>query len=47
LTPGFSRATLLDTRFKKAAFGVAQNANDAEKYIISEIADLLDTSNSS
>ncbi|CAI6371097.1 unnamed protein product [Macrosiphum euphorbiae] len=45
LTPGFSRATLLDPRFKKAAFGVAQNANDAEKYIISEIADLLDASN--
>jgi len=45
LTPGFSRATLLDPRFKKAAFGVAQNAIDAEKYIVSEIAELLTISN--
>lgn len=45
LTPSFSRATLLDPRFKKVGFGVEENANEAEKYIILEIADLLDTQN--
>ncbi|XP_015376635.1 PREDICTED: zinc finger BED domain-containing protein 1-like [Diuraphis noxia] len=45
LTPKFSRAILLDPRFKKVAFGVEDNANEAEKYVISEIADLLDTPN--
>jgi len=45
ITPSFSRATLLDPRFKKVAFGIEENANEAEKYVISEIADLLDTTN--
>ncbi|CAI6358217.1 unnamed protein product [Macrosiphum euphorbiae] len=40
LFPYFSRATLLDPRFKKAAFGVEQNASEAERSIISEIASL-------
>lgn len=39
-TPYFSRATLLDPRCKKAAFAVEENASDAEKIIISEIASL-------
>ncbi|KAL4136315.1 hypothetical protein QTP88_007863 [Uroleucon formosanum] len=38
LTPYFSRATLLDPRCKKAAFAVEENASDAEKNIILEIA---------
>lgn len=38
LYPYFSRATLLDPRCKKAAFAVEQNATDAEKNIILEIA---------
>lgn len=41
ITPSFSRATLLDPRFKKVAFGIDEN--EAEKFVISEIADLLDT----
>ncbi|XP_060877420.1 E3 SUMO-protein ligase ZBED1-like [Metopolophium dirhodum] len=44
--PYFSRATLLDPRFKKAAFGVEQNASEAEtaeSSIISEIASLTHT----
>ncbi|KAF0691848.1 zinc finger BED domain-containing protein 1-like, partial [Aphis craccivora] len=41
LTPQFSRATLLDPRCKKVAFGVAENANDAEDSVISEIASLM------
>jgi len=45
ITPSFSRATLLDPRFKKVAFGIDENANEAEKFVISEIADLLDTPN--
>jgi len=45
LTPSFSRATLLDPRFKKVAFSIEENANEAEKFVILEIADLLDTSN--
>jgi len=45
LTLSFSRATLLDPRFKKVAFGIEENANEAENYVISEIADLLDTPN--
>jgi len=45
LTPNFSRATLLDPRFKKVIFGIEENANEAENYVISEIADLLDTPN--
>jgi len=40
LTPYFSRATLLDPRCKKAAFAVQENASDAEKNIILEIASL-------
>jgi len=31
LTPHFSRATLLDPRFKKVAFGLEQNANETER----------------
>jgi len=45
LFPYFSRATLLDPRFKKAGFGVEENANEAEKCIISEIADILNAIN--
>lgn len=45
ITPSYSRATLLDPRFKKVGFGVEENADEAEKCIILEIADLLDTSN--
>lgn len=41
----FSRATLLDPRFIKAALGVEEHANEAEKCIISEIADILNTIN--
>jgi len=41
LTPHFSRATLLDPRCKKVAFGMAENANDAEDSIVSEIASLM------
>lgn len=41
LTPQFSRATLLDPMCKKVAFGVAENANDAEDSVISEIASLM------
>lgn len=41
LTPQFSRATLLDPRCKKVAFGVAENANDAEISLVSEIASLI------
>lgn len=41
----FLRATLLDPRFKKATLAVEENANEAEKYIISEIADILNTIN--
>lgn len=44
-TPNYSKATLLDPRFKKVAFGVEENANDTEKCIISEVADLLHISN--
>lgn len=40
LTPYFSRATLLDPRCKKSAFAVAENASDAEKNIVLEIASL-------
>jgi len=40
LLPYFSRATLLDPRCKKAAFGVEQNASDAEKSIIMEVSSL-------
>jgi len=40
LLPYFSRATLLDPRCKKAAFAFEQNASDAEKNIILEIASL-------
>lgn len=45
LSPYFSRATLLDPRFKKAAFGIEENANEAEKSIISEVANILNTIN--
>jgi len=45
ITWSFSRATLLDPRIKKVAFGIDENANEAEKFVISEIADLLDTPN--
>lgn len=41
LTPQFSRATLLDPRCKKVAFGVTENANDAEASVVSEIASLM------
>ncbi|XP_050062310.1 E3 SUMO-protein ligase ZBED1-like [Aphis gossypii] len=41
LVPYFSRATLLDPRCKKVAFGVESNATDAEKSIISEITSLM------
>ncbi|XP_050062434.1 E3 SUMO-protein ligase ZBED1-like [Aphis gossypii] len=41
LTPQFSRATLLDPRCKKVAFGVTENENDAEASVVSEIASLM------
>jgi len=41
LTPHFSRATLLDPRCKKVAFGLAQNANDAEASLVAETATLM------
>lgn len=41
LTPHFSRATLLDPRFKKVAFGLENNANEAERCLITEIATLI------
>jgi len=41
LVPYFSRATLLDPRCKKVAFGVESNATDAEKSIISDITSLM------
>uniref|UniRef100_A0A2S2R790 Zinc finger BED domain-containing protein 1 n=1 Tax=Sipha flava TaxID=143950 RepID=A0A2S2R790_9HEMI len=41
ITPHFSRATLLDPRCKKVAFGLTQNANDAEINLVSEISTLM------
>lgn len=41
LTPHFSVATLLDPRCKKVAFGLAQNANDAEASLVAETATLI------
>lgn len=41
LYPHYSRATLLDPRFKKVAFGLESNANEAEKCVVSEIATLV------
>lgn len=41
LVPHFGRATLLDPRCKKVAFGNEQNASDAESAIITEVASLL------
>lgn len=41
LTPHFSRATLLDPRCKKVAFGLEQNANDTEAVLITETATLI------
>lgn len=43
--PHFAKATYLDPRCKKAAFGVLVNANEAESSVISEIAGLIQTEN--
>lgn len=37
----YSKATFLDPRFKKAAFGVAENAETVQKLIINEISSIL------
>lgn len=39
--PHFSKATLLDPRCKKIAFGLEQNANDTEEVLITETAALI------
>lgn len=41
LTLHFSRATLLDPRCKKDAFGLENNANEAERCLVTEIAVLI------
>lgn len=41
MVPHFGRATLLDPRCKKVAFGNEQNASDAETSITTEVASLL------
>jgi len=41
ITPHFSRATLLDPRCKKVAFGSEQNANGAERHLVNKTAALI------
>ncbi|KAL4125996.1 hypothetical protein QTP88_010228 [Uroleucon formosanum] len=41
ITPNFSRATMLDPRCKKVAFGSEQNANETERYLVNETAALI------
>lgn len=41
ITPHFSRATSLDPRCKKVAFGSEQNTNETERYLINETAALI------
>ncbi|KAL4126013.1 hypothetical protein QTP88_010245 [Uroleucon formosanum] len=41
ITPNFSRATMLNPRCKKVAFGSEQNANETERYLVNETAALI------